>query len=334
MAAPHLTLNPHLETCPDFTDAAFKSSRDLIVAGASLGTPMTDAEAAAHMATGWNTARDARKPLWDAQVQADADQAAADAAALTAQEEADRTAADAAAEAERAEAEKKKPKLGDFDKTLLIPDFLGPRASNFAKKKLDDKEYVELWYWTREGCLDAEAHRGGVEADESFGITQVGSTLSLKPLTAYKASKKVVRDEDLSWAQLTVAKTGFLAAIEAAGWPVEHRAALASFFYAIENHDTRMNHDDYADAILVIYAARSRRFWHDMLAQGRGFNLALINEKLLGQISQEFHNKLRNSGYRAVRVFTPPLYLLLMFALLFTSSSPPFPSQPFPYARE
>ncbi|KAJ7866700.1 hypothetical protein B0H13DRAFT_1636535 [Mycena leptocephala] len=313
MTAPRLTLDPYLDICPDFSDAAFQSTRDLMLAGAAQGTPITDAEAAAQMATGWNTALDARKLIWDAQVQADATQAAADAAALAAQEAADKTAADAAAEAERLEAEKKKPKLGDFDKTLLIPDYLGPRASNFAKKKLDDKEYVELWYWTKEGCLDAESHRGGVEADESFGITQVGSTLSLKPLTAYKASKKVVCDEDLSWAQLTVAKTGFLAAIEAAGWPLDHRAALASFFYAIENHETRMNHDDYADVILVIYAARSRRFWHDALAQGRGFNLELINEKLLGQISQEFHNKLRNSSYRAVRVFNRSRYIVLIF---------------------
>ncbi|KAJ7804994.1 hypothetical protein B0H13DRAFT_1575071, partial [Mycena leptocephala] len=67
---------------------------------------------------------------------------------------------------------------------------------------------------TKEGCIDTEATRAGVEADESFGITQVGSTLSLKPLTAFKASRRVVRDEDLSWAQLSIAKTGFLAAIE------------------------------------------------------------------------------------------------------------------------
>ncbi|KAJ7447174.1 hypothetical protein FB451DRAFT_1006647, partial [Mycena latifolia] len=290
MATPRLTLDPNLEACPDYTSATFKPIRDLIVAGSAQGTPLTDAEAAVVLADSWNTERDARKVVWDAQVQADADQAAADAAALAAQAEAARLTAEAAAEAERVEAEKKKPKLASFDPDRAIPDFLGPRVSNFAKKKLDDREYVELWYWTKEGCLDAESLRGGVEADESFGITQVGSMLSLKPLTAYKASKKVVRDEDLSYAQLSIAKTGFLTAIAEADWPLEHRAALASFFYAVDGHPSRMNHDDHAENIMVIYAARARRYWHDVLPHPtKSFNIAVINDKLLDNISQEYH---------------------------------------------
>ncbi|KAJ7687741.1 hypothetical protein B0H17DRAFT_1136097 [Mycena rosella] len=171
MAAQRLTLDPNLESCPDYTSASFKSIRDLIVAGSALGTSLSDAEAAGQMTVGWNTEHSARKLLWDAQVKADSDQVAADADARAAQEALTHEAAEAAAEAERIELEKKKPKLGEFDPTLLIPDFIAPRASNFAKKKLDDKEYVELWYYTKEGCLDAEALRGGVEADESFGIT-------------------------------------------------------------------------------------------------------------------------------------------------------------------
>ncbi|KAJ6530445.1 hypothetical protein B0H10DRAFT_1741552, partial [Mycena sp. CBHHK59/15] len=292
---PRLTLDPSLESCDDHTSAIFKPVRDLLVAGsAGSATPLTDADAAAQLTAVWTTGHDARQAAWDAQVQADADHATA----LADQAEADRLAAEAVAEAERLEAEKKKPKLGAFDAALAMP---APRASNFAKKKLDDREYIELWYWTKEGCLDAESLRGGVEADESFGITQIGSTLSLKPLTAFKASKKVVRDEDLTWMQLSLAKTGFLAAIEAAGWPKEYRAALSSFFYAIEFHSSRMNHDDHADTILVIYQARARRHWHDALAQGNGFNIAIFNDKFLEQISTEFHNKYRSSQYRMVR---------------------------------
>ncbi|KAJ7017828.1 hypothetical protein C8F04DRAFT_978440 [Mycena alexandri] len=303
MAAPRLTLDPALESCSDHTSASFQTLRDLIVAGAPAGAPLTAADAATQLSDAWNKDRDTRQVIWDAQVQADAAQAAADATAAAAQADADHLAADAAAATELAALEAKKPKIGAFDATLTIPNFLGPCASNFAKKKLEDKEYIELWYFTKEGCLDAEALRGGVEADESFGITQIGSTLSLKPLTAYKASRKVVPGEELSWAQLSIAKTGFLTAIEAATWPTDHRTAMATFFYRIENHSSRMNHDDYAENILVIYQARARRYWHDMLAQGKGFNIALINDKLLEQISNEFHNKLRKTKYRMVRVF-------------------------------
>ncbi|KAJ6548396.1 hypothetical protein B0H19DRAFT_1074254 [Mycena capillaripes] len=252
MAATRLTLDPALESCPDYASASFQSIYGFIVAGAPEDAPLTDAEAASQLAFAWNTERDAHQVAWDAQ------------------------------------------RLST-PPGLVIPDFLGRRASNFAKKKLDDKEYVELWYWTKEGCIDAEATRASIEADESFGITQVGSTLSLNPLTAFKASKKVVRDKDLTWAQLSIAKTCFLSAIEAAGWPQEHRAAIMSFFYAIETHPLRMNHDDYADNILVIYQARARHYWHDTLAQANGSNIAIINDRLLEQISQEFHNKLSSS---------------------------------------
>ncbi|KAJ6501084.1 hypothetical protein C8R47DRAFT_970620 [Mycena vitilis] len=286
MAAPRLTTDPNIESCPDFTSAPYKTLRELIVAGSAQGTALTDAEAGTQLVDGWTADRDA----------------AVDAAALAAQSELDRAAAEAAAEAERFEADKKKPKLGNFDTTLSIPDFLGPRPSNFAKKKLDDMEYVELWYWTKEGCIDAELSRAGVEADESFGLTQIGSTISLKS-ASYKASKKVIRDEDLSFTQLSVAKTGFLASIATAGWPAEHRAALASFFYAIESHPSRAEHDDYAESILVIYQAKSRRYWHDTLAQDRGFNIAIFNDKLLEQIAKEYHNKLRSSQHRLVRSF-------------------------------
>ncbi|KAJ7050613.1 hypothetical protein C8F01DRAFT_1067614 [Mycena amicta] len=304
MAIPRITSDPSLESCPDFISGTFKSIRDLIEAGSAHGTPLSDAEAATQLAASWTAENVGRKLLWDAQVESDAAQAAADAAAIETQANLDKAAAEAAAEVDRLEAEKKKPKLGSFDATLSIPDSLGPRPSSFAKKKLDDMEYVELWYWTKEGCLDAESSRGGVEADESFGLTQVGSVISLKS-AAYKASKKVVRDEDLSWSQLSVAKSGFLLAIAAAGWPAPHRSALASFFYAIETHNTRSEDDDYAETILVIYQARVRRHWHDMLAQDKGFNVAIFNSNLLKQISKEYHNKLRASEHRMVRVFKP-----------------------------
>ncbi|KAJ7829330.1 hypothetical protein B0H13DRAFT_1916589 [Mycena leptocephala] len=151
MAAPCLTLDPALESCPDYSSASFQLIRNFIVAGDPAAAPLTNAEAASQLSDAWNTERDAHKTTWDAEVQVDAAQAAEDAVARAAQSEAKRVAAEATAEAERVEAEKKKPKLGSFDSALVIPDFLGPRASNFAKKKLDAKEYVELWYWTKEG---------------------------------------------------------------------------------------------------------------------------------------------------------------------------------------
>ncbi|KAJ7110352.1 hypothetical protein C8R43DRAFT_904344 [Mycena crocata] len=299
MAAPRITLDPSLESCPDYASAAFKPIRDIMVSG----TALTEAEAVTQLSDVWRNDHAARKLDWDTQVQADADQAAADAAAQAAQEEHQRSAAEAAAEAERLEAEKKRPKLPDFDAAVGIADFLDPRVSNFAQKKVENQEYIELWYWTKEGCRDAESFRGGVEADESYGVTHTGSTLSFKPLTAYKASEKVVPDEKLTWDQLSLAKTGFLVAIENAGWPPQHRTALQTFFYALEFHPSRLHHDEHVDNVLVLYQAKARRNWHDMMARKQGFNLALINEKLLLQIEKQYLSKLANSQRHMVRPF-------------------------------
>ncbi|KAJ7208918.1 hypothetical protein GGX14DRAFT_365111 [Mycena pura] len=283
MAAPRLTLDPALESCPDHSSADFQPIRTLLVAGAPAGTVFTDASAVTQLNASWGKGRDRRQVAWDTQVQADAAQATHDATAAAAQEEVERVAAEVQAAAELAAVEAKKPKLGIFDMTLSIPGYLAPQISNFARKKLEDKEYIELWYWTKEGCFDAD--------------------LIIWNHSAFKASKKVVRDEDLTWAQVSIAKTGFLNALEGAGWPAEHRGAMASFFYGIENHFTRTNHDKYADNILLIYQAQARRFWHNMLAQGQGFNPAIINTKLLEQISTVFQNKLWDLKYDTVRWF-------------------------------
>ncbi|KAJ7780928.1 hypothetical protein B0H16DRAFT_1710186 [Mycena metata] len=95
MAAPRITFDPALESCPDHSSASFKSVRDLIIAGsASGGTPLTDAGAAILLSDAWNQERDVRQVVWDAQVQADA-------TSLAAQADSDRIATEAAAEAER-----------------------------------------------------------------------------------------------------------------------------------------------------------------------------------------------------------------------------------------
>ena len=58
-------------------------------------------------------------------------------------------------EAERAEAEKKKPKMKDFDEAATVGSFIGPRPAQYALRRLEEFEYVKLWYLTSEGCADA-----------------------------------------------------------------------------------------------------------------------------------------------------------------------------------
>ncbi|KAJ6622036.1 hypothetical protein B0H10DRAFT_1653070, partial [Mycena sp. CBHHK59/15] len=129
------------------------------------------------------------------------------------------------------EAEKKKPKLAAFNADLHVPDYLVPRPSNFAKHKLETFEYCEL-------C-----------------------SLALQPLSAFRASKHVVHDENLTWGQFSIAKTRLLSAMEAAGWSATHRTTMAIFFYGLETHPFRLR--KYGEKVLIIYQARVRRDWHD-----------------------------------------------------------------------
>lgn len=49
-------------------------------------------------------------------------------------------------EAEKREAEKKRPKMNIFSQTTYVSDFIAPRPSQYALRRLEDFEYLKLWY--------------------------------------------------------------------------------------------------------------------------------------------------------------------------------------------
>ena len=54
----------------------------------------------------------------------------------------------------------------------------------YALNKLESFEYVDLWYFTQEGCLDALGNDRFQE--DALGFTKVGDILALKQLSAVK----------------------------------------------------------------------------------------------------------------------------------------------------
>ncbi|KAJ7923159.1 hypothetical protein B0H13DRAFT_2316690 [Mycena leptocephala] len=290
--ATRIALDPGLDICPDYTSAAFQLIRTALIAQTAGST---DADAATQLTAAWNTDWDARKVVWAAQVQADADDAE--------QERLDREALEAA---ERKETDKKKPKLATFDASQSVPDYLAPRPSNFAKHKLEQFEYCELWYFTIEGCSDADSTRTA-QADEAYSLTQTDSGLALQPLSSFRASKRVVRDENLTWAQISIAKTAMLETMEETGWTAGHRTALATFFYALDSHPYRSRKN--GEKAVIIYMARVRRHWHDALKRGTAYNISTINEKLLDSIFAEHCGDLQSEKLAYVRRYI--LYMIL-----------------------
>ncbi|KAF7348033.1 Reverse transcriptase/ribonuclease H [Mycena sanguinolenta] len=293
-----LTVDPNLQFCPDFTSSDYDDIRQNIAANGALD----DAGAAEKLRTAWTSSNTAKKLVWDQQVQRDRD--AADAIRQAREQEAEnlRLAAEKEAETERKEAEKKKPKLADFDDNRGVGDRITIRPSPFAVKKLDEFSYIELYYFTPEGCTDAADQQRAV-AEEGFALSRTDDALALRPISSFKASRNVIKDVDLTWRQMEMGANGLLEQMTRSKWPTRHTASVATFFYTLTRHPSREL--DHGESILLIYQARARREWHDSLKKDTGFNLALFNDNLLRSISDEYWNKLRAEGFRSVRIVIP-----------------------------
>ena len=75
-------------------------------------------------------------------------------------------------EDERKEQEKRKPKINDFDEARMVADHVMPRPSQFAIGKLKSFNFVELWYFTDEGCAEAQ-DTSKAQLDDVYGLTKV-----------------------------------------------------------------------------------------------------------------------------------------------------------------
>jgi hypothetical protein len=88
---------------------------------------------------------------------------------------------------QRREAEKKKPKIHSFNSAKSIGNAIAPCPSPFALNKLETFDYIELWYFTQEGCADALDNQQAV-AEDAYGITAVDNFMALKPVSSFRAS--------------------------------------------------------------------------------------------------------------------------------------------------
>ena len=299
---PPIFPNPNLEQPPDFQGPGYQAIRDLIIAQAPNTTP---AQAADHLLAAYNANRQARITAWDEQVQLEQEAENLRVQQLRDEEEARQAEQDRVAEAEKKELEKKKPKINDFDENRMADSVIVPRLSPFAINKLKSLEYVELAYFTPEGCASV-AEESKATAEEAFGLTKVDGFVALKPVASFKASKNVTKDKDLSWRQMTMGKNSMLHHMSKLGWPEKHVNALAHFYFILEDHPMRLLPD--GNKILILFQAIVRREWHDALDRNEGFNIAKINPETLRAVADEFYDNKRADGLSEVSSFLPSVY--------------------------
>ena len=186
---------------------------------------------------------------------------------------------------EQKERDKKRPKLNPLRSNKSIASTIKMCPSRFAMHKLQERDYIELSYFTAEGREEASRSDHAV-AEEAFAFSKINDVVTLRPITAYKALSKVIPDDQLTWTQMTRAKTNLLDCMDETGWPSEYIKALATFFMNIANH--RQLQDEGGEAIILTYQAQVQWDWHRALKDPSGaeaFDISIINEMLLDSLA-------------------------------------------------
>ncbi|KIK82347.1 hypothetical protein PAXRUDRAFT_153897, partial [Paxillus rubicundulus Ve08.2h10] len=198
------------------------------------------------------------------------------------QERAAQRLIDDEAEREHVELEKKKPKMNDFDDKAEVRNIIIPCPSQYAVLKLKNFEFIELWYFSPEGCRDM-AKSSSSTMEDTFGIAKVDDILTMRPVAALKQSCNIVNNCDLPISDFFRAKNSFLVHIEHMNWPKRHINALVEFFWHLENHLIR--NCRHGNTVMLLYAHHVHRSWHDNLKHGTDFNISKVNDTLMNTLN-------------------------------------------------
>ena len=281
--------NPHLEIIPDHAGPHYDGLRGILVQNG-----LTAEQALQALNASWTQNHAARALAWDQQVANDE--------ALAAQNlNQDQQPQDPPQPAEVVvEGEKKKLKMKDFDDAVSVGNYIAPRPSQYALRRLEEFKYVELWYFTPEGCSDATQLQT-TQHDDAFGLTKVDEFVTLKSISSVKASKNVVADANLSFRQVSMAKNALIPLMTKYQWTEKAINAFAQLFTQLELHPYRQR--DFGERALIIYQARVRREWHDQLKIGSAFNIGILNEDLLQAVYRELLDKAQIRSLNEVSPF-------------------------------
>lgn len=124
----------------------------------------------------------------------------------------------------------KAQKAKAFPLGVTVPDAKLPRPLEYTRQKCLKCEYVELWYFSREGLAEASQPTTST-SNNTFGIiTGDLGAVQLCPVATTKASKNALPDKALLWDQVSFASKVYVETLRKAKWPDEHLKALIKFF--------------------------------------------------------------------------------------------------------
>jgi len=158
------------------------------------------------------------------------------------------------------------------------PSFLDIKPARHVLKKLEKKEFVELWHFTAQGCREAAAIDLATP-DDTFNFLKTENGVVLQTAGASSVSPKVVKDERLSWDQWSEGKTRLLDCMAGCGWNKHEVLELGRFFLGLDLHPIRSQ--EYGLQAVLRYQENVRRDWFTAVRQGNPYGIGTISLDLL-----------------------------------------------------
>ncbi|KIK91077.1 hypothetical protein PAXRUDRAFT_13984 [Paxillus rubicundulus Ve08.2h10] len=143
--------------------------------------------------------RATRIAAWDAQKEAEARAAAEVEKICRLREEEEEFLINEEAKCKQKEVDKKKPRMNTFVPGSSIADVLIQPPSQYALQKLSTFDYVEMWYFSLAGRLDASMYHDRSQVDDTFSISKVDDLLAVRPIASIKASCNVHPNHELTF---------------------------------------------------------------------------------------------------------------------------------------
>jgi len=141
-----------------------------------------------------------------------------------------------------------------INENMMVNNFIQDRPSSYALTKMKNKEYVELWYFTPEGCRDASENHHTQPMD-TFGMMNVDGSLAFRPVASVRTSRNVVPDVKLSWEAFMMAKGLYLSTFTK-DWSKKAHEIMTSFFVGLEMNP--MARKPRGTRSLLAYQAKTR----------------------------------------------------------------------------
>ncbi|KAF9789218.1 hypothetical protein BJ322DRAFT_1017925 [Thelephora terrestris] len=179
------------------------------------------------------------------------------------------------------------------------PSFLDIKPARNILKRLEKKEFVELWYFTADGCRETSG--ADLLSSDDYNLVGTGNgRIVLRSKASAATSTKAVKDEDLSWEQLTEAKTRMVGCMKACGWSQHEVTQLVMFFLSLDDHPIRSQ--SYRLQTIMRYQDRVRRDWTSRLKTD-AYSISEVNDNLMKEFRDDIRNEVQaknNSRQEAV----------------------------------